>query len=110
MKEWTEYIFKALTGEESVHLTDYPSLSAIKYDAELVSTMDFVQDLCSTGKFIREEKNLRNRLPLNSLTVIGAELTPAYQEIVKDELNVKQVKFDNHLENYATKKIYLYIS
>lgn len=104
----SEYIFKALTGEESVHLADYPSLSAIKYDAELVSTMDFVQDLCSTGKFIREEKNLRNRLPLNSLTVIGAELTPAYQEIVKDELNVKQVKFDNHLENYATKKIYLY--
>ncbi len=104
----SEYIFKALTGEESVHLADYPSLSAIKYDAELVSTMDFVQDLCSTGKFIREEKNLRNRLPLNSLTVIGAELSPAYQEIVKDELNVKQVKFDNHLENYATKKIYLY--
>ena len=104
----SEYIFKALTGEESVHLTDYPSLRAIKYDAELVSTMDFVQDLCSTGKFIREEKNLRNRLPLNSLTVIGAELSPAYQEIVKDELNVKQVKFDNHLENYATKKIYLY--
>ena len=104
----SEYIFKALTGEESVHLADYPSLSEIKYDAELVSTMDFVQDLCSTGKFIREEKNLRNRLPLNSLTVIGAELSPAYQEIVKDELNVKQVKFDNHLENYATKKIYLY--
>ena len=104
----SEYIFKALTGEESVHLADYPSLSAIKYDAELVSTMDFVQDLCSTGKFIREEKNLRNRLPLNSLTVIGAELSPAYQEIVKDELNVKQVKFDNQLENYATKKIYLY--
>lgn len=104
----SEYIFKALTGEESVHLADYPSLSAINYDAELVSTMDFVQDLCSTGKFIREEKNLRNRLPLNSLTVIGAELSPAYQEIVKDELNVKQVKFDNQLENYATKKIYLY--
>ena len=104
----SEYIFKALTGEESVHLVDYPSLSAINYDAELVSTMDFVQDLCSTGKFIREEKNLRNRLPLNSLTVIGAELSPAYQEIVKDELNVKQVKFDRQLENYATKKIYLY--
>ncbi len=104
----SEYIFKALTGEESVHLVDYPSLSAINYDAELVSTMDFVQDLCSTGKFIREEKNLRNRLPLNSLTVIGAELSPAYQEIVKDELNVKQVKFDRQLENYASKKIYLY--
>lgn len=103
-----EYVFKALTGEESVHLADYPSLSGINYDEELVNTMDFVQDLCSTGKFIREEKNLRNRLPLNSLTVIGAELNPAYQEIVKDELNVKEVKFDSNLENYAAKKIYLY--
>lgn len=104
----SEYIFKALTGEESVHLADYPTLENIKYDADLVNTMDFVQDLCSTGKFIREEKNLRNRLPLNSLTLIGAELTPDYQEIVKDELNVKTVKFDNNLDNYAAKKIYLY--
>ena len=51
---------------------------------------------------------MRNRLPLNSLTVIGAELSPEYQEIVKDELNVKQVKFDNNLANYASKNIYLY--
>lgn len=104
----SEYVFKTLTGEESVHLTDYPSLSEIAYDAALVEQMDFVQDLCSTAKFIREEKNLRNRLPLASLTVIGAELSPAYQDIVKDELNVKEVKFDNNLDNYAAKKVYLY--
>ena len=104
----SEHVFKTLTGEESVHLCDYPALNEINYNAELVSTMDFVQELCSAGKFIREEKNLRNRLPLNSLTVIGAELDNSYQEIIKDELNVKTVKFDNNLENYATKKIYLY--
>ena len=104
----SEHVFKTLTGEESVHLCDYPALSKIKYDEKLVSTMDFVQELCSAGKFIREEKNLRNRLPLNSLTVIGAELDSSYQEIVKDELNVKTIKFDNQLENYASKKIYLY--
>ena len=104
----TEYVYKNLTGEESVHLADYPALADIKYNAGLVEEMDFVQDLCSTGKFIREEKNLRNRLPLSSLTVIGAELGKEYQEIVKDELNVKEVKFDNKLENYASKTIYLY--
>lgn len=104
----SEYVFKTLTGEESVHLADYPSLSEIAYDAALVEQMDFVQDLCSTAKFIREEKNLRNRLPLASLTVVGAELSPAYQDIVKDELNVKEVKFDNNLDNYAAKKVYLY--
>ena len=103
-----EYIYKNLTNEESVHLCDYPDLSAIKADEKLMSDMDFVQDLCSTGKFIREEKNLRNRLPLNGLTLIGAKLSDEYQEIVKDELNVKNINFDDNLSNYATKSIYLY--
>ncbi|MCQ2734785.1 MAG: isoleucine--tRNA ligase [Alphaproteobacteria bacterium] len=103
-----EYIYKNLTGEESVHLCDYPTLEQIKSDESLMNDMDFVQDLCSTGKFIREEKNLRNRLPLAGLTLVGATLSPAYQEIVKDELNVKEVKFDDNLANYATKNVYLY--
>ena len=70
--------------------------------------MDFLQDLCSAGKFIREEKNLRNRLPLKSLTVVGRKLSDAYSEIIKDELNVKQVLFDDNLSAYADKKIYLF--
>jgi len=104
----SEYIYKNLTNSESVHLADYPTLETINLDETLVAQMDFVQDLCSAAKFIREEKNLRNRLPLSSLTLIGETLSADYQDIVKDELNVKEVKFDNNLENYATKKIYLY--
>ena len=42
----TEYVYKNLTGEESVHLTDYPMLSEIKFDKDLVEDMDFLQDLC----------------------------------------------------------------
>ena len=104
----TEHIYKNLTKGESVHLTDFPTLSDIKADSKLMEDMDFVQELCSAGKFIREEKNLRGRLPLQSLTLIGAELTSAYQEIVKDELNVKEIKFDSNLDAYASQKLYLY--
>ena len=104
----SEYVYKNLTKEESVHLTDYPLLNEIKFDACLVEDMDFLQDLCSAGKFIREEKNLRNRLPLKSLTVVGRKLSDAYSEIIKDELNVKQVLFDDNLSAYADKKIYLF--
>ena len=104
----TEYVYKNLTGEESVHLTDYPLLNEIKFDSCLVEDMDFLQDLCSAGKFIREEKNLRNRLPLKSLTVVGRKLSDAYSEIIKDELNVKEVLFDDNLSAYADKKIYLF--
>ena len=104
----TEYIYKTLTLEESVHLSDYPELAEITIDEQLVKEMDFLQELCSAGKFIREEKNLRNRLPLASLTLVGADLSSDYQEIVKDELNVKEVKFDTNLSAYADKKLYLY--
>ena len=42
----SEYVYKTLTGGESVHLTDYPTLSEITEDKDLVEKMDFVQDLC----------------------------------------------------------------
>lgn len=107
----SEYVFKTLTGGESVHLLDYPALDDIKLDEALVEEMDFLQDLCSAGKFIREEKNLRNRLPLQSLTVVGDKIDfigSQYQEIIKDELNVKEVKLDKDLSRYADKTVYLY--
>lgn len=106
-----EYVYKNLTGGESVHLADYPQLENIELDMSLVNEMDFLQDLCSAGKFIREEKNLRNRLPLAGLTVVGDNLgflNQQYQDIIKDELNVKEVKIDNNLAAYASKTIYLY--
>ena len=104
----SEFVYKTLTKGESVHLTDYPALSEIELQQNLMDEMDFLQDLCSAGKFIREEKNLRNRLPLSSLTLVGATLKPAYEEIVKDELNVKKVCYDTDLTAYAVKKLYLY--
>jgi isoleucyl-tRNA synthetase len=104
----SEYVYRTLNNGGSVHLTDYPTLSEIKFDKALVEDMDFLQDLCSAAKFIREEKNLRNRLPLSKLTVVGKELPAAYVDIIKDELNVKAVDFDNNLSAYAEKKIYLY--
>lgn len=107
----SEYIYKDLTGEESVHLVDYPTLSGIKVDNKLVEEMDFLQELCSAAKFIREEKNIRNRLPLASLTVVSEKLSfmnEQYKEIIKDELNVKNVLLDSDLEKYASTKVYLY--
>lgn len=106
-----EYVYKNLTNDESVHLTDFPTLQSIASDEKLMSDMDFLQELCSAGKFIREEKNLRNRLPLASLTIVGDGLDfvgESYKDIIKDELNVKTVMVDANLENYASKTVYLY--
>ena len=100
----SEYIYRNLTGNESVHLTDWPV--ADEFDAKIVEDMRRVQAIVSTGKQLREQYKLRNRLPLNSLTVAGANM-PEYAEIIKDELNVKSVKFDSDISNVADSFVYL---
>ena len=107
-----EHVYQTLVdAKASVHLANYPLLTDIEADDRLVAEMDFVQDLCSAGKFIREEKNLRNRLPLSSLTVAGENISflqGQYREIIKDELNVKEVVFDEDVSRHAAKSLYLY--
>ena len=86
----SEYIFKNLTSLESVHLQDWPTYTAT--DTKIVEDMRRIQMIVSTGKQLREQYKLRNRLPLLDATIAGVNMEE-YAEIIKDELNVKQVKF-----------------
>ncbi len=94
----TEYIHRALTDGESVHLQDWPDASAFDPDWALVERMDLAREACSAAAAIRAAKNLRNRLPLRQLTVAHAakvdRLVP-FLEIIKDEANVKDVAFSS---------------
>jgi isoleucyl-tRNA synthetase len=90
----TEEVWRGLTGGRSVHLTDWPSADDLPADDELVAAMDQVRDVCSAGSALRKGAALRNRLPLSTLTVVvaGAEQLKGFEEIVADELNVKDVR------------------
>ncbi|MGI8523553.1 MAG: DUF5915 domain-containing protein, partial [Nocardioides sp.] len=90
----TEEIWRGLTGDRSVHLTDWPAADALPEDDELVGAMDQVRDVCSAGSALRKGASLRNRLPLSALTVVvaGAERLKGFEPIVADELNVKSVR------------------
>jgi isoleucyl-tRNA synthetase len=89
-----EEIWRGLTGERSVHLTDWPSADELPEDTELVRAMDQVREVCSAGSALRKGAALRNRLPLSSLTVVvaGAERLQGFGEVIADELNVKSVR------------------
>lgn len=104
-----EYIYRALTGEESVHLTDYPDYTAFAADDKLVADMDFVRAVCSTAKSVREDHKLRNRLPLASMTVAGnnAERLTDYVDLIKDEVNVKEIVFGKDVSDLADKTLYI---
>ena len=100
----SEYIYKNLTGGESVHLQSFPT--AAQYDKKIVDDMRRVQMIVSVGKQLREQYKLRNRLPLNQLTVAGANLME-YADIIRDELNVKDVKFTSDISTVADAFVYL---
>lgn len=104
-----EYIYRALTGGESVHLADYPDYNAFAADEQLVADMDFVRAVCSTAKAVREERKLRNRLPLASMTVAGnnAERLADYAELVKDEVNVKELVLAQDVAELADRTLYI---
>ena len=105
----TEFVYKSLTGEESVHLTDWIADWQIVDNDELVAQMDKVRAICSTAKAIREEAKLRNRLPLMSMTIAGEDIKSlsAFADIIKDEINVKEVGFADDVLTLASKFLYL---
>ena len=90
----TEEVWRGLTGERSVHLTDWPLAEDLPADDKLVAAMDQVRDVCSATSALRKAGGLRNRLPLASLTVVVADpaALDGFTGIVADEVNVKQVR------------------
>ena len=105
----TEYMYRALTGRESVHLTDYPSADMFAADEKLARDMDFVRAVCSTAKAVREENKLRNRLPLASMTVAGANAASLsdYAALIKDEVNVKELVLQQNVSALADTTLYI---
>lgn len=105
----SEFVYKGLTGGESVHLEDVPTLSAIAGNDGLIAQMDMVRAISSVAKAIREEHKLRNRLPLRSMTIAGdnAGMLQDFAEALKDEVNVKNIVLKSDIADVAERFLYL---
>ena len=102
----TERIYRNLSGEESVHLRDWPELEGVQ-DPELVRNMDCIREVCASAMSLREAKHLRVRLPLRTLTVTHprhAELAE-YSVLVAEEANVKNVQFESNALSLADRQL-----
>lgn len=93
----------------SVHLQDYPKINGFKEDRNLVEVMDKVRAICSTALSIRDKHNLRVRLPLNKITIIGNDIEniKEFNDIILDEINVKNIKFETNIKEKADFKLQL---
>lgn len=97
-----EEMYRDLTGELSVHMADYPVANKDLYEPHIEERMDLVRDLVSLGRAAREKVKIKVRQPISEVLIDGK-----YEELIKDlvplfqeELNVKEVIFAKHLDEY----------
>jgi isoleucyl-tRNA synthetase len=97
----TEHIYAGLTGERSVHLTDWPDPEQFPHDDDLTTGMGQVRDVCSTLLSLRKAEGLRVRLPLAKATVATptTELMRPHLGILRDELNVKEIELTDDVQS-----------
>jgi isoleucyl-tRNA synthetase len=88
-----EDIYGNLGGEGSVHLADFPAPDASAIDAELEREMAAVRAVVELARNVRNESGIKTRQPLSELLVSLSEPfdLAAYDDIVKDEINVKRI-------------------
>jgi isoleucyl-tRNA synthetase len=86
-------------AKESIHLEDYPIAGNI--DQELLLNMIKLRDLCSLGLAIRNENSLPVRQPLAYVATNLKDLE--LQQVLKEELNCKEVRFQESFEGLASK-------
>jgi isoleucyl-tRNA synthetase len=90
----SEHVFRVLTGKESVHLERFPSFNPTAVSTELLSNMKKAKDLVALGLAARSKAKIRVRQPLFKV-VVGESLPQYYLDIVRDELNVKEVAVED---------------
>ncbi|MGH3910021.1 MAG: DUF5915 domain-containing protein, partial [Pseudonocardiaceae bacterium] len=90
----TEAIWRGLTGQRSVHLTDWPDPAELPADPELVATMDRVRQVVSAALSLRKARGHRVRQPLPTLTVAAPDATTLapFTDLIRDEVNVRCVE------------------
>ncbi|WP_028544990.1 isoleucine--tRNA ligase [Paenibacillus taiwanensis] len=93
-----EDMYGNLGGDrESVHLADYPQADAAMIDAELERDMETARQIVELARNVRNETSIKTRQPLSELIVsMDREFDlGGYEEVIKDEINVKHIRIEN---------------
>lgn len=90
----SEEIYRNLTEDASVHLTEFPKGDDSLLDNKLIEDMKLVRQIVEMGHARRKEANLRLRQPLASATyTLPTKLLKDLEKIIAEELNVKAIEY-----------------
>ncbi len=88
---------------ESVHLCDFPAADLKAVDEQLETAMDAVLNIVVKGRACRNTANIKNRQPIAAMYVKAPEkLKEFYVDIIKEELNVKEVIFTDDVREFTS--------
>ena len=103
----TEEIYQNLVvgldrdAEESIHLCSWPEVDETEVDKKLEEEMDLAYTIVKLGRSARNSVNIKNRQPLSKMLISVKNLPEYYSDIVKEELNVKDVVLGADMKNYV---------
>ena len=90
---------------ESVHLTTWPVADESKVDEDLEAKMEVAYKIVKLGRSARNAENIKNRQPLSNMLISVDTLPEYYGNIVKEELNVKNVILGAEMSDYVNFEI-----
>jgi len=91
------------TAPKSVHLCSFPVVDESAIDLDLEKNMDNILEIVVLGRSARNGAARKNRQPLNIMYVKSElEADGFYTDIIKEELNIKQVSFTNDVDNFVS--------
>ena len=102
----SEEIYRNLTGEVSVHLSDYPEADEKAIDKELEEKMDLVIELISYARNVREESKIKVRQPISEIILESKYKNniKEFEDLICEELNAKKVIWASDMSEYLTTK------
>ena len=93
------------TAPESVHLCTWPEVDEKAIDEKLEEEMGLAYKIVKLGRSARNSVNIKNRQPLSEMLISAKNLPEYYSDVVKEELNVKQVVLGADMKDYVSFEI-----
>lgn len=105
----SERVYSTLTDSESVHLESWPNIPDDFADETLIEQVDVIQEVISLARSIRNKNNVKNRQPLNTLSVAFSDTTKTalvkeFEDVIEEEMNVKTVDILDAVEDIVDVK------
>lgn len=100
----TDEIYRNITDSESVHLESFPDLQETsELEKQLIEDMKYIRKVIELGLAQRKTAAVKVRQPLKGISYTGRQIPEELLQLVKDELNVKEVYFEKVSEELEVK-------